>query len=176
MKDLAQLRRLTTLAAAIALASGTVFAQPPEIRSEVSQQRSDVGAAGVDDAEELHDNPDVETGDEEGMVADGQHSDHLHWSQGTLPQNGFHSDELVGSEVFSRDNELVGEVVDLILDEEDLVLGVFVEVGEVMGLGSRKVAIPWHALQPVRNGDQEFHLVVDIDRASLTVASEQERD
>jgi sporulation protein YlmC with PRC-barrel domain len=200
MKDLTPLGMRTALAAAIALASGTAFAQPQETRSETTQQRADAQeqwqqkrepvqqqqqppqqrqseALGVDDEDPLHDNPDVESSDfEEGMVTDGQHGDHLHWSHGTMPQHRLHSNGLMGSNVLSRDNEVLGQVVDLILDEEDRILALIVEVGEEMGLGARKVAIPWHALQPVRAGEQEFHLVVDTDPERLPDAAEYERD
>lgn len=202
MKTLHSLSIGTSLAAAIALALGTVTAQAQENRSQAPEQRSEAQehwlqkrepvdqqqqqqprqkqqsqADGVDDEDPMLDNPDVQTGYvEEGMVPDGQHADHLHWSTGTMPQHRLHSDGLMGSNVLNRDNVVVGEVVDLVLDEEDRILSLIVSIGENMGLGERKVAIPWHAVQPVRSGEQEFHLVVDSDLESLVDAEEYERD
>lgn len=197
MRYPSQAGTLAAVAAAMALASGAPLAQAQEARSEPSRQAEAQAqgpeksatvdadrpaklrshAPGVDDADELHDNPDVEKGDsEQGMVADGQHGDHLHWGPGTKPQKNFTAGELVGASVLNRSNEVIGQVAELILDDEDRILGLFVILGEELGLGSRKVAIPWHALQPVRNGEQKFHVVIDADVETLKASADYQRD
>lgn len=189
MKNPNPLGMCTACVAVIVLGSGAAFAQEtrsqtPEHRPQAQQQwpqqrepaqqqeQRQSQAPGVDDESPLHDDPDVKKGDEEGIVPDGQHADHLHWSNGTMPQNG----TLIGADVLNRDNEVVGRVVDIILDEDEAILEVIVETGERMGLAGKKVAIPKQVLQPVHTDEEEFHLVIDTDLESLMNAPEYKRD
>jgi sporulation protein YlmC with PRC-barrel domain len=195
---------LGTLAASVSLiVSGAALAQPEQPRQQQQQQQPreqqqqqqqqqpswteqgrerqqdqrDHQQQPTDDADPLHDTPDVETGDvEEGMVPDGQHADHLHWSAGSLPYNRFHADDLVGSEVRSLQDEPVGEVSTLVFDEDGRILAAVVETGGSLGLGGRSVAIPWQYVRPVQTGDRDYYLLVEIDPESMDSAPEYDRD
>lgn len=83
------------------------------------------------------------------------------------PDRGYHSDSLVGREIVNRStDESIGEVSDLVLDENGQVQAVIVSVGGVMGLGERDVAIAWDKLNRETEGD-EVKLSVDMTQESL---------
>jgi sporulation protein YlmC with PRC-barrel domain len=189
---------LGTLAASVSLiVSGAALAQPEQPRQQQQQQQPQQQQQQqpswtderpedqqdrhqqqpTHDADPLLDSPDVVTGDvEEGMVPDGQHADHLHWSAGSLPYNRFHADDLVGSEVRSLQDEPVGEVSTLVFDEDGRILAAVVETGGSLGLGGKSVAIPWQYVRPVQTGDRDYYLLVEIDPESLDSAPEYDRD
>jgi ribosomal 30S subunit maturation factor RimM len=93
-----------------------------------------------------------------------------------MPQDRFHADDLLGSDVWSRDDEPVGRVVDLVMGRDGRILAIVVETGAELGLGGRAVAVPWETAQPVRTGEREFYLVVETDQYSLMNAPEYERE
>lgn len=85
----------------------------------------------------------------------------------TMPNSGYHSDSLVGREVMNRRNdESIGEVSDLVLDQNGQVVAVIVSVGGVLGLGEHDVAIAWDRIERSVNGD-EVTLSVDLTEESL---------
>ncbi|HUG99103.1 MAG TPA: PRC-barrel domain-containing protein [Gammaproteobacteria bacterium] len=51
---------------------------------------------------------------------------------------------LKGADVVSQAGEKVGAVEDLVIDETGRVAAIVVRTGAVMGLGGKKVALPWH--------------------------------
>lgn len=85
----------------------------------------------------------------------------------TIPTRGYHSDSLVGREVTNRrTNDSVGEISDLVLDQNGQVVAVILSVGGVMGLGERDVAISWDQIERKVDGD-EITLFVDLTEESL---------
>jgi hypothetical protein len=198
MNNLKSIGMCSAFAAAIALTAGTAFAQQQETRSQTPQQRpqtqeqspqrdgqqlqlpahkKEAEVPGVDDAEPMLDNPDVETGaSEESMVEDGQHGDMVHWSKGTLPLNGFESDDMVGSDVLDADNEVVGKVVRIVTNEENQILELIVETAGRMGLGGREVAVPSRDAEFVQTGEREIHFRIDTDLESLDDAPAHKRE
>lgn len=94
----------------------------------------------------------------------------------TIPSSGYHSDNLVGHEVVNRRNdESVGEVSDLVLDQNGQVVAVIISVGGVLGLGERDVAIAWDQIERKVDGD-EITLSVDLTEESLKDAPKYTRD
>lgn len=93
-----------------------------------------------------------------------------------MPASGYHSDNLVGQEVTNRsDDESIGEVSDLVLDENGQVMALIVSVGGVLGLGERDVAISWDQVERKTDGE-ETTLSVDFDEDSLKDAPKYTRD
>lgn len=93
-------------------------------------------------------------------------------------ENAFHTSELIGETVSSKeDDEEIGAVKDLIVDEDGSVIGVTVGIGGFLGIGDKTVAIAWDALE--LSGDQRdggYDIRVDADRESLSQAVEYEAE
>ncbi|WP_376694905.1 PRC-barrel domain-containing protein [Wenzhouxiangella sp. EGI_FJ10305] len=93
-----------------------------------------------------------------------------------IPPRGYHSDNLIGHEVTSRsNNESIGEVSDLVLDENGQVMALVISVGGVMGLGERDVAISWDQIERSVDGD-EITLTTDLNAESLKDAPKYSRE
>lgn len=94
----------------------------------------------------------------------------------TIPPRGYHSDNLVGQELTNRGNdEAIGEVSDLVLDENGQVMALIVSVGGVMGLGERDVAISWDQIERNVDGDK-ITLTTDLNEESLKDAPKYSRE
>jgi hypothetical protein len=90
----------------------------------------------------------------------------------TLPVRGYHSDSLVGHEITNRRNdESIGEITDLLLDEDGQVTAVLISVGGLLGLGERDLAISWDRIERIVDGD-DFTLSIDMTEDMLKNAPE----
>jgi sporulation protein YlmC with PRC-barrel domain len=62
--------------------------------------------------------------------------------------------EIVGLALQGEAGEKLGEVGDLILDEQRRVVGVILSVGGFLGLGAKPVAVPWESIRfEMRDGE-----------------------
>jgi sporulation protein YlmC with PRC-barrel domain len=61
---------------------------------------------------------------------------------------------LIGREIFGPDNESIGEVSDIILEEDGKTRAALVDVGGFLGVGEKEVAIPFDDLQVTADGDE----------------------
>lgn len=94
----------------------------------------------------------------------------------TKPDGGFHSDDLIGTEVKNRrTDESIGEVSKLVLDKDGKLVAAIVSVGGMLGLGERDVAIEWDQIERELDGD-EVTLSVDLMEGSLDSAPEYESE
>ena len=92
----------------------------------------------------------------------------------TAPANGSQASKLIGAEVKTSDNEDVGSVSDLIIDENGQVAAIVVGVGGFLGMGQRNVAIGWDEV--IRSGTPAKNkLQVSVTRDSLMSAPEFKR-
>jgi hypothetical protein len=83
----------------------------------------------------------------------GQDATH-HYYLETMPVHGYYSNSLIGHEVKSRTNdESIGKVNNLLLDENDKIIAVVISVGGVLGIGERDVAIAWDQVERRVDGD-----------------------
>lgn len=60
--------------------------------------------------------------------------------------------ELIGADVKNAQNETIGEIESVHLDQGGMVSNVIVSVGGFLGLGSRDVALSWNDLQVAEGG------------------------
>lgn len=60
--------------------------------------------------------------------------------------------ELIGADVKNAQNETIGEIESVHLDQSGTVSNVIVSVGGFLGLGSRDVALSWNDLQVAEGG------------------------
>jgi sporulation protein YlmC with PRC-barrel domain len=55
--------------------------------------------------------------------------------------------DIIGTNVRNAQNESIGAVSDLILDQNGQLKGAVISVGGFLGIGDKKVAVPWTAVQ-----------------------------
>lgn len=85
----------------------------------------------------------------------------------TMPTRGYDSDSLVGQEVKSRrNNESVGTISKLLIDENDKIVAAVISVGGLLGIGERDVAVSWDQIERRVDGD-ETTLWVNLTEDSL---------
>lgn len=66
-------------------------------------------------------------------------------------ENGVRTSKLIGSAVYSEQNERIGSVDDLVMTGDDKITVAIVSVGGFLGMGSKLVAMPFGQLK--RDGD-----------------------
>jgi sporulation protein YlmC with PRC-barrel domain len=69
----------------------------------------------------------------------------------TIQPDQIRADKMVGSTVYDRQNRNIGSVKDLILDKDGKVATVVVDVGSVLGMGGKYVAVPWSDIKTDNN-------------------------
>ncbi|WP_404345094.1 PRC-barrel domain-containing protein [Vreelandella venusta] len=95
------------------------------------------------------------------------------------PDNTFHSDSLTGNQVHSsvENDEDIGTINDLIIDEDGKINAVVVGVGGFLGMGEKNVAIEWDSLELTKGEDAEEYVIsVNASEEALEEAQEYERD
>jgi sporulation protein YlmC with PRC-barrel domain len=82
------------------------------------------------------------------------------------------STELVGKPVYSRQEERIGEIDELVLNSEGRVVAAVVGVGGFLGMGERKVAIAFPSLKMVRDSQGAGRFSIDLSKETLKAAPE----
>lgn len=68
------------------------------------------------------------------------------------PQDQFRASKLIGTRVMGANNENIGEINDVLMDQSGKVHAVVIGVGGFLGLGEKDVAVPVTALQFISGG------------------------
>lgn len=178
MKKLHSLAFYALVAPAMTLGSGAVFA------AETSSEEKDLGeqSMGQDadpatqssqqdqDATKSSYNKDAQgdqkMADQSGMKNQGYLS--------SAPANGMQASDLIGTELKTSGDESVGEIGDLIIDQDGQVVAVVVSVGGFLGMGEKHVAIGWDDVQMSNSPDDEA-MRVDTTRDELESAPAYEK-
>ncbi|KHJ52052.1 PRC-barrel domain-containing protein [Halomonas sp. C22] len=95
------------------------------------------------------------------------------------PENTFHADSLTGNNVKStvEDDEDIGTISDLIIDEDGQIQAVVVGVGGFLGMGEKDVAIEWDSLELTKDDDGDDYVIrVNASQDALEAAEEYERN
>ncbi len=92
--------------------------------------------------------------------------------------NSFHAASLIGSDLKSRtDNESIGEVDDVLVDENGQIVAVIVEVGGLLGMGTKDVAISWNSVEHRLNEEGDgYDFIVNSTEETLKDAPEYKQD
>lgn len=77
------------------------------------------------------------------------------------------SSKVVGSAVYNSNNEKIGEVNDLILDQSGKVAGVVIGVGGFLGLGERNIAVTYNSIHFDKDAKGKPHLTVPATKDQL---------
>lgn len=80
-------------------------------------------------------------------------------------------ESILGREVRTRDEGDSGRIVDLLAEPNGNVHAVVIEFGGFLGIGTRKIAVEWRALQ-FEGLDKQPVAIVDVTRDQLRVAPE----
>jgi sporulation protein YlmC with PRC-barrel domain len=65
----------------------------------------------------------------------------------TMPRDGMRASRLVGSNVYSENNESIGEIEELIVSPQGGAAMAVVSVGGFLGIGAKRVAVPFPELR-----------------------------
>jgi sporulation protein YlmC with PRC-barrel domain len=143
-------------------------------RSQMRDPEQQQQRAGQDDWERDRQDRDVDY--EEGMVEDGQHADLLDWSVWREPPNSIHSDDLIGKEIRDTDGTTaLGQVDNLILDENGQLIAIVARVGGRLGFGGRSIVIPWEAVHPAEQVGPRRFIRIEADQETFADLPEYER-
>jgi hypothetical protein len=94
------------------------------------------------------------------------------------PYDAFHSDELIGTEVKSTaaEDESIGSVRNLIIDESGQIKAVVIGVGGLLGMGQKHIAMDWDALDMTKDDDGDYVIHVNATKEALEGAPEYEKE
>lgn len=204
MKNLRSFAFYALVTPAITLGSGAVLAQPStDHDSDRQQQRSILGEQGTSQSSERGAQKDRSqhhrAGQQDSQAATDrdsmrdqmrdQHSRDEH--KGYLesaPEKGMQVSDLMGADVKTADDEDVGSVSDLIVDENGQIVAIVVGVGGFLGMGQKDVAIGWGHIQTSATDTDDYErstsvlsddkeLRIDVSRQDLRDAPKfQKRD
>ncbi len=89
----------------------------------------------------------------------------------TLVVDGQDLDGVLGKEALSRKGEKMGQIVDVLADHNGAVRAAIIDFGGFLGVGSRKIAVDWHAVHFV-SGGKTVRIVLDLTRDEVTGSQE----
>lgn len=87
-------------------------------------------------------------------------------------ENTVLAEDLIGSNVFSNDGEVIGDVEDLIVSFDGAVEGIVIGVGGFLGIGEKPVAIAMTSLTARTDENGHTRLYTSATRADLEAAAE----
>ncbi|RUR34167.1 PRC-barrel domain-containing protein [Vreelandella nanhaiensis] len=97
----------------------------------------------------------------------------------TAPEGTFYAGSLTGNDVQSsvEDDDNIGTINDLIINEDGQIQAVVIGVGGFLGMGEKDVAIEWDSLELTHNQDNnDYEIRVNASRDALEEADEFDRD
>jgi sporulation protein YlmC with PRC-barrel domain len=86
---------------------------------------------------------------------------------GSVGQNHWRASDMIDEPVYNSANERIGEINEIVLDQDGRVVAAIVGVGGFLGIGERDVAVNFQSIRMNRDTNGAVRLVVDIDRNRL---------
>jgi sporulation protein YlmC with PRC-barrel domain len=75
----------------------------------------------------------------------------------------WHASRLIGADVKNQQGEALGEIEELVIDPQDAkIKAVVISGGGVLGLGAKRVSVPWNQVKPGAD-DDEFVIAMSKD-------------
>lgn len=84
------------------------------------------------------------------------------------------ADELIGSQVVNQNGEEVGELTDIVINQQDKAVNGIISVGGFLGVGEKDVAIPFDQLQPGENETVLMSTMTEEELESMPAYDEQQ--
>ncbi len=78
---------------------------------------------------------------------------------------------ILGREIYSPKGEDMGKIVDVLVDHTGQVRAAIIDFGGFLGVGTRKIAVDWRAIQFAPDGNSD-HIVLSLTRDEVRVAPE----
>jgi hypothetical protein len=79
---------------------------------------------------------------------------------------------ILGREVRSAANEDMGRIVDVLVDRTGQVRAAIIDFGGFLGVGSRKIAVDWNALNFPAPGKPDQYITLELTRDQVKAAPE----
>jgi hypothetical protein len=79
---------------------------------------------------------------------------------------------ILGREVLSAANENMGRIVDVLVDRSGQVRAAIIDFGGFLGVGSRKIAVDWNALDFPAPGKPDARIALEFTRDQVKAAPE----
>jgi sporulation protein YlmC with PRC-barrel domain len=83
--------------------------------------------------------------------------------------------DLIGLNVYNTNNESIGEIEDLIIDDGDNVRAIVLDVGGFLGIGERRVAVTPASIVVEKRGGELDRAIINATKESLQNAPEFKR-
>lgn len=83
---------------------------------------------------------------------------------------------LLGTEVYNNDNENIGEIEDMVIDNGKTVRAIIISVGGFLGLGERYVAVDPSTVTLIPEANNDLRAVINTNREDLQNAPTFEYD
>ncbi len=109
----------------------------------------------------------------EGMASTTQDSTYM----STMPDGAVRIDNVIGQTLYTRDDNDVGSIKDLIIDESGKIVAVIVSVGGILGIGQSSVAVSWDAVEREINDDRDgYRFTVNATKDEIRNAPKYDKD
>ena len=79
---------------------------------------------------------------------------------------------ILGRQVRSKADEKIGRIVDVIVDRTGQVRAAVIDFGGFFGVGNRKIAVDWDALDFARESDKRDFVKLELTREQIKAAPE----
>jgi sporulation protein YlmC with PRC-barrel domain len=77
---------------------------------------------------------------------------------------------LIGKSVANADNESIGDVNDLVTDQNGKIIAIVVGAGGFLGIGEKDVAIRFEDVKLARDANNDVKIIADLDKETLASA------
>jgi sporulation protein YlmC with PRC-barrel domain len=88
----------------------------------------------------------------------------------TIPQNAITVTEWYKKNVYDPSDSKIGEIKDVLLDNDGKAVALIVSVGGFLGAGEKDVAVPFNAVQMQKRDNNKMYLVMNATKDSLKSA------
>ena len=88
------------------------------------------------------------------------------------PEGTIAASELMGRSVYSAEGEDIGQISDLLIDEDNRLVGVVIGIGGFLGIGEKPIAVEIERVSRASTQDGTEQLVLNYTRAELEQAPE----
>jgi hypothetical protein len=172
-------RFLTTTAAAMLLGMSPAVAQTPDTTGDMQQPAMNAPAQPSMPADPGAEPTDITPGQSTEMTTPGSSSEAMKPSEPGKTTAQFLNEQhpgdilastLIGQPAVNAQNETIGDVNDLVTDQNGKVIAALLGVGGFLGLGEKDVAVRFEDLKLTRDDDNNVKVMLDLNKDTLTSA------